>query len=142
MEIGSIGAPDGNAVSRRAAIDQEDFLRVLLTQLQFQDPLEPLDNNEFIAQFAELTNLEQTQQLNDKMDTMLTVENSGQAIGLLGKTVQAATDTGDVVGTVTLVAFNNGRPAIAIRTATGGFVLDLTLGQIEVVRDPVRPIAP
>ncbi len=134
MEVGSIGAPDSDAASRRAAIQQEDFLRVLLAQLQFQDPLEPLDNNEFIAQFAELTNLEQTQQSNDKLDTLLTVQNAGQAIGLIGKTVQAATDSGDVVGVVTLVAFENGTPVLAIQTETGGFVLDLTLGQIEIVR--------
>ena len=134
MEIGSIGAADDNAASRRAAIQQEDFLQVLLAQLQFQDPLEPLDNNEFIAQFAELTNLEQTQQLNDKLDTLLTVQNAGQAIGLIGKTVQAATDAGSVVGVVTLVAFDNGAPAITIRTASGGFILDLTLGQIDIVR--------
>lgn len=134
MEIGSIGAPDENATARRAAIQQEDFLQVLLAQLQFQDPLEPLDNNEFIAQFAELTNLEQTQQLNDKLDTLLTVQNAGQAIGLIGKTVQASTDAGDVVGVVTLVAFADGAPAIAIRTETGGFILDLTLGQISIVR--------
>lgn len=134
MEIGSIGAPDDNTAARRAAIQQEDFLQVLLAQLQFQDPLEPLDNNEFIAQFAELTNLEQTQQFNEKLDTLLTVQNAGQAIGLIGKTVQASTDAGDVVGVVTLVAFNDGAPAITIRTVEGGFILDLTLGQISIVR--------
>lgn len=134
MEVGSIGAPDESAVSRRAAIEQEDFLQVLLAQLQFQDPLEPLDNNEFIAQFAQLTNLEQTQQFNDKLDTLLTVQNAGQSIGLIGRTVQADTDNGSVVGEVTLVAFQNGAPAITIRTETGEFILDLSLGQITIVR--------
>ena len=134
MEVGSIGAPSDEAASRRAAIEQEDFLQVLLAQLQFQDPLEPLDNNEFIAQFAQLTNLEQTQQFNDKLDTLLTVQNAGQSIGLIGRTVQADTDTGSVVGQVTLVAFQNGAPAITIRTETGEFILDLSLGQISIVR--------
>ena len=134
METAGIGVTADNTTSRRAAIQQEDFLQVLLAQLQFQDPLEPLDNNEFIAQFAELTNLEQTQQFNDKLDTLLTLENSGQAIGLINRSVQVATNTGTEVGEVISVAFQNGAPELTISTQSGEFITGISLGQISIIR--------
>lgn len=134
MDVSGIGVAADNSASRSASIQQEDFLKVLLAQLQFQDPLEPLDNNEFIAQFAQLTSLEQTQQLNDKLDTVLALQNSGQAIGLIGRLIEAGTDTGSIVGEVTSVAFQNGAPAMTMRTLTGEFITDITLGQVRIIR--------
>jgi flagellar basal-body rod modification protein FlgD len=134
MAIEGIGATDNSSVSRRAAIGQEDFLRVLLAQLQFQDPLEPMDNNEFIAQFAQLTNLEQTQQMNDRLETLLTLQNGEQAIDLIGRSLEVGTHTGSEVGEVTAVAFRQGVPVITIRTASGAYITDISLGQIRVIR--------
>ena len=47
-----------------------------------------MDNQEFIAQLAQFSNLEQTRQFNDKLDSLLTVQASEQSIGLIGKTVE------------------------------------------------------
>lgn len=134
MAVEAIGAAGENSVARRAAIQQEDFLQVLLAQLQFQDPLEPMDNNEFIAQFAELTNLEQTQQLNDRLETLLTLQNGEQAIDLIGRSVEANINTGLVVGEVSAVAFQNGSPALTIQTQGGDFIADISLGQIRIIQ--------
>lgn len=134
MEVAGIGISADNAASRRVAIRQEDFLKVLLAQLQFQDPLEPLDNNEFIAQFAQLTSLEQTQQFNDKLDTLLALQNGGQAINLIGRAVEAGTNTGSIVGEVTSVDFQKGAPAMTVRTQSGEFISDISLGQVRIIR--------
>lgn len=134
MDIAGVGIPTENAPSNRSSIRQEDFLKVLLAQLQFQDPLEPLDNNEFIAQFAQLTSLEQTQQLNDKLDTLLAVQYGGQAINLIGKSLEAATHSGSVIGEVTSVAFLNGVPTMTLRTPSGEFIGDISLGQVRIIR--------
>jgi len=134
MAISGIGALAESSVTNRAAINQDDFLKVLLAQLQFQDPLKPLDNNEFIAQFAQLTSLEQTQQLNGKLDTLLSLQSGGQAIDLIGRWVEAATSTGSIVGEVTSVAFQNGSPSMTIVTELGDFIADIGLGQISIIR--------
>jgi len=134
MEVSGIGVAADTTSPRRASIQQEDFLKVLLAQLQFQDPLKPLDNNEFIAQFAQLTSLEQTQQLNDKLDSLLTLQNGGQAVDLIGRSVEATTADSSIVGEVTSIAFQNGTPAMTVRTQTGEFVADLSLGQIRIIR--------
>jgi flagellar basal-body rod modification protein FlgD len=137
MATESIGAVSSSTtnVAQRAGLQQEDFLKVLLAQLTFQDPLKPLDNNEFIAQFAQLTNLQQTQQLNDKLDSLLTFQAGGQAVGLIGKTVEVRTeDNSTVVGEVTTTVFRNGTPELVVQAENGDILTDVSLGQILIVR--------
>lgn len=136
MATESIGAVSNGTtnVAQRAGLQQEDFLKVLLVQLTFQDPLKPLDNNEFIAQFAQLTNLQQTQQLNDKLDSLLTFQAGGQAVGLIGKTVEVRTDNSTVVGEVTTTVFRNGTPELVVRAESGDILTEVSLGQILIVR--------
>ncbi len=134
--VESIGAviENQNLATDRAGLAQEDFLQVLLTQLTFQDPLEPLDNSEFLAQFAQLTNLAQTQQQNERLDALLTFQSSTQAVGLLGRTVEVQTEAGTSVGDVTAIAFEDGLPVMTIEESGGSFITDVTLGQIRLVR--------
>ena len=56
--IGSVLNQQDTTVTRQNTIDQEDFIKLFLSQLQFQDPLEPVDNREFLAQLAQFSNLE------------------------------------------------------------------------------------
>ena len=90
MPVESIGADiaSNTAVDNNASLGQEDLFKILLTELSFQDPLDPMDNKEFIAQLAQFTNLEQTRQFNEKLDSVLTVQAADQSIILLGKTVE------------------------------------------------------
>jgi flagellar basal-body rod modification protein FlgD len=136
MAVESVGGvvADTNPVSDRLGLSQEDFLEVLLAQLSFQDPLDPLDNKDFIAQLAQFTSLEQTRQLNDKLDTALLFDGANQALSLLGRTVEVVTDSGTVVGVVNSTAFLEGSPVLNIQTSTGQFLTDVTLSQIRIVR--------
>jgi flagellar basal-body rod modification protein FlgD len=75
---------------------KEDFLKLLTTQLQYQDPLSPSDPKDFVAQLSQFSSLEQLMNLNTTMGTlgtsMTNLQNSQQmtqGLGLLGKTVQA-----------------------------------------------------
>ena len=64
MTIGAIGAaPD--AAASKASLGLQDFMKILLTQLTYQDPLKPMDNQAFMAQMAQFTALEQSKRLND-----------------------------------------------------------------------------
>jgi flagellar basal-body rod modification protein FlgD len=118
----------------QASLGQEDFLKILTTQLSFQDPLKPLDNQQFMAQMAQFASLEQTRTINDNLETMLTIQAASQSIGLIGKTVEVATEGGTVVGQVSSLRFNNGQPLLTIRTAAGQFLVDLGLNNVVVVR--------
>ena len=137
MAIESVGAVVGNSTAalEAAGIGQEDFLKILLTQLSFQDPLKPLDNQEFIAQMAQFTSLEEARQLNDKTDALLSIQSATQSIGLIGKTVEVRTASGSTVGDVTTITFDSsGSPNLTVKTSTGEFLTGITLSQVTVVR--------
>jgi len=135
MAIESIGAaPLTSGIPSSAGLGQEDFLKVLLTQLQFQDPLKPQDNQEFIAQIAQFTSLEINRQQNDKTDSLLTIQSATQALSLIGKQVEISTQAGQQVGTVTAARFLNGEPVLTVRTSSGEFLVDVRLSQISLVR--------
>jgi flagellar basal-body rod modification protein FlgD len=76
----------------KAALGKEDFLKLLVTQLQNQDPLNPTDNTAFVAQLAQFSSLEGITNLNTSMEgvsaSMKAVQNSNAA-SLIGKTVMA-----------------------------------------------------
>ena len=123
-----------SATSSRAQLNLQDFVRILSAQLNHQDPLKPMDNTEFLAQLAQFSSLEQSRQLNDKLDSLLSVQATGQSIGLIGRTVQAQTVSGTVSGQVTQLSFTNGEPRLTIAASGGQTVNDVTLAQVISVR--------
>ncbi|WP_082760087.1 flagellar hook assembly protein FlgD [Abyssisolibacter fermentans] len=56
------------ATQNLGQVDKDSFLKLLVTQLQNQDPLNPMDDKEFIAQMAQFSTLEQIQNLNSTME--------------------------------------------------------------------------
>lgn len=136
MAIDSIGGATGAAgqVAQQAVVNQEDLFRILLTQLNYQDPLKPMDNAEFIAQLAQFTSLEQARQSNQNVEALLKMQAADQSIGLIGKTVEVATATAREVGEVTTIAFNEGSPQLTVRTSAGRFLNSIALSQVQIVR--------
>src|SRR6266702_4499406 len=57
--------------NQTANFNVQDFMKILLTQLAYQDPMKPMDNQQFMSQIAQFTTLEQSQQLNQKIDQLL-----------------------------------------------------------------------
>jgi flagellar basal-body rod modification protein FlgD len=133
MAVESVGLTQATASSQRG-LSQEDFLKILTTQLSFQDPLKPMDNQQFMAQMAQFSSLEQTRVMNSNLETLLSIQAATQSIGLIGRTVEVATDGGSQVGQVTSLRFNNGQPLLTVRTASGQFLYDLGLNNVAVVR--------
>jgi flagellar basal-body rod modification protein FlgD len=136
MAVDSIGAPQSISSTNltSAGLTQDDFLKVLLTQLQFQDPLKPMDNEQFMAQMAQFTALEQSSQTNNKMDNLLSISSADQSLLLLNKTVQVELSNGSQVGQVTTVQFQQGVPVFTIQTSDGQSLNGISLSQISLVR--------
>jgi flagellar basal-body rod modification protein FlgD len=134
--VESIGAIIGNESQQiqRAGLGEEDFLKILLTQLTYQDPLKPMDNQEFIAQFAQFAGLDQSRQSNENLNALLMMQMADQAVGLLGKAVEVRTDSGSVVGEVTAVAFSQGTPLFTVKVGEDQFLTNITLSQVVLVR--------
>jgi len=82
-----------NTASGNSALGSDAFMKLLVAQLQHQDPLNPQDNTEFVAQLAQFSSLEQQTETNKKMDQLLFTQGSSAAFSLLGQEVVVATDS-------------------------------------------------
>lgn len=120
--VASRNSYDTTATTAAPAVtaDYNTFLKLLVTQLQTQDPLNPTDNTEFIAQLASFSAVEQQTQTNGKLDKMLAYLNAGEGASLIGKQVTSADGkTTGVVASVKItdegmVATLNGGAEVAI----------------------------
>ncbi|GAB4374249.1 MAG: flagellar hook assembly protein FlgD [Kiloniellaceae bacterium] len=82
----------GSTAGATLAETFDTFLTLLTTQLQYQDPLNPMDTNEFTSQLVEFTGVEQAINTNKKLDELIALQNGMQlndAVGYIGKTVGA-----------------------------------------------------
>lgn len=66
---------------------QNEFLKLLITELQYQDPLQPMDNRDFIAQMAQFSALEQATQMNRQIGQLLEHSSQSDLYNMLGKEV-------------------------------------------------------
>lgn len=81
-------------------LGKDDFLKLLITQLTHQDPTEPMDDREFIAQMAQFSTLEQMTNLSTEFQRLGGLLQSGQAISLLDKTVDIVLGSATITGQV------------------------------------------
>lgn len=134
MTITSAPPVGGATAAQSSNIGIQDFLKILTAQLNNQDPLKPVDNQEFVAQIAQFATLEQSRQLNVKIDSLLSTQSSTQSVGLLGKTVDVNKDGKVVTGKVTALSLDSGQPLLTITTANGAFQDAITFAQIVNIR--------
>ena len=116
-----------------ASLSLQDFLQVLMTQLTYQDPLKPMDNQEFMAQIAQFTTLEETQQMNTSIQTLVSNQAAQQSVGLIGHTVDFTTQSGPLSGTVQSIDLSGSTPQLSITTSTG-VVSGVSIGQLTSVQ--------
>lgn len=81
------GAAQRQTAQRQSQMDYQMFLRLLVTEMKNQDPTAPMDSTEYVAQLASFSNVEQSVQVNQKLDQLLQLSELTQATSLIGKTV-------------------------------------------------------
>lgn len=95
-------------------LGKNDFLKLLITQLKYQDPTKPMEDKAFIAQMAQFSSLEQMQQMNNAMTLLQKSFIINQTLSLLGKKVEVNSDNGVKNGKVTEISFNCDIPQIKV----------------------------
>lgn len=90
-------------------LGKDAFLHLLVTQMRYQDPLSPLDDKQFLAQMAQFTALEQTQNLTAQMNRL-------NALAMIGREVVVAPASGGdpVLGVVELVSVRGSNTYITV----------------------------
>jgi flagellar basal-body rod modification protein FlgD len=143
----SSSASSGSAATRQpgGALGKDEFLKILVTQLRYQDPMSPLDSSQFAAQLAQFSSLEQLMQLNEGLATQTAASasstlaiNTSLGASLIGRTVLAA-GSRLVVGSnerlsVTADIGGSGTASITVLDASGREVARRTLGSVGAGR--------
>jgi flagellar basal-body rod modification protein FlgD len=115
-------------------LDFQSLLRIILTQLTYQDPLKPLDNSEFVSQLAQFSQLQQTQSLNDQISSLLSAQSATQATSLLGHMVDFTAGQTTISGKVEAVSFTSGQPTVTVKTGDGQTISNISIASIAQVR--------
>ncbi len=117
----STTAPGVQASNTRAAAslgsNLNDFLKLLMTQLQNQDPTQPLDTNQFTSQLVQFATVEQQINANTNLTTLIQLTQGGQMLqagSLVGKQVEAQSDA---------LALQKGRATLDLHPAVSGPVM-------------------
>jgi flagellar basal-body rod modification protein FlgD len=121
--ISAVSSSPGTAASLAATaasspqntLTTQDFLQLLSTQLQNQDPLQPMDNTAYLAQMAQFTSLQQVNTLSTTISQMSGNEQNLAASTYLGRTVTMNNgNSGTVSGQVTAIDFSGTTPTLQI----------------------------
>lgn len=115
-------------------LDFQSLLKIIMTQLTYQDPLKPVDNFQFVSQLAQFSQLQQSQTLNDQITSLLTAQSMTQATSLLGRTVDFTSETQKLSGAVQSISVSSGTPAMTIKLADGTLLANISLSNIETIR--------
>ena len=144
--------------NRNDALGKDAFLQLLVTQMQYQDPLDPQDNSEYLSQLAQFSALEQMSNVSSSLEKVNTlIENIdtsvlvGQLSGMIGKEVQwtmtsSTTDengnvnyvTSTLVGDVTGVSISDGAPSLVAKVKGDDgteYVYKVAVGDIISIRE-------
>ena len=113
----STGAISGSTTAGVDGLSGQDFMKILMKQLQYQDPFKPMDNGEMIDQIAKIRELEMNTKLTDKLAGLGDQERFAAAAAMIGKYVRGqVTDANgnaySTEGTVKGVQFNQKGEAI------------------------------
>jgi flagellar basal-body rod modification protein FlgD len=120
-------------------LTDEDFLSLLLTQLQFQDPLDPMEGVEMVNQIASLNQVEQLQSANQNLEALIlgmASLNNANAVQLIDRDVLMVGDTFTAEGATAQIGYVLGDAAdsveVSVLDSTGTVVQSWTHGETDV----------
>ncbi|MCG7489143.1 hypothetical protein MHN79_06550 [Vibrio sp. Of14-4] len=126
------GISQTNNISNvNSALRQDDFIKLFMSQLKAQDPLEPVNNQDFLAQMAQFSLLESSRMSNQELSAVRQLVESTQGVSLIGKTAETISGGNSVMGEVISVGFNSSGTVVSLKSkdASGE---DLYLNDVPV----------
>ncbi len=97
----STGYTSQTDAATKTQVDYQSFLKLLVAQMKNQDPTNPMDSTQYMAQLASFSNVEQSVQMNQKLEQMLQSNTLAQADAIIGRTLTS--QDGAITGKVTEV---------------------------------------
>ncbi len=107
------------------SLGKDDFLKLFVAQLQHQDPMNPMQDAEFMGQMAQFSTLEQVTNLAKANEAIASSLSLSQSVGLLGRTV-TWTDDADIAHTGVVEKVNQTEDGKTVLTVSGTAGVDPT----------------
>jgi flagellar basal-body rod modification protein FlgD len=138
----SASSSSSGAVGGTKQMGQQDFLKLLLAQMQNQDPMQPMDDTQMMSQMAQFSALEATQQLQATIQQSSNMQAVFQAGALIGKYVEAnQSDGSDISGAVTGVDFTSTNGVVSPTLQIDGKDIDYST-IVKVSSTPITSSTP
>jgi flagellar basal-body rod modification protein FlgD len=119
---------DSSSAINSASSIQMDYMKLLITQLQNQNPLEPMDNNEMASQLAQFSQLQQLESMNSSFASVLSTTERNYANSLIGKEISFASEdeagTKDITSGIVEEVINNVNGQIVLVTGDHAVALE------------------
>lgn len=117
MEVGGVAKdpiPQGT-YDPYEALDIDAFLKLMITELQNQDPLNPMDNNAMLQQISQIQSIQSNKQLSETLESVMLGQSMASATSLLDQTIHGLTDGGEEIsGRVERVSVEHGVPRLIV----------------------------
>ncbi|MCL6440361.1 MAG: hypothetical protein K6T27_02545 [Thermoleophilum sp.] len=107
-------AQDGSRALAAAGFDKDSFLKLLVAQLKMQNPLQPTDNDRFVAQLTQFATLEQLQQLVTVAQREQKKDEASRAVALVGRVATYERDGSERSGRVLRVDLGGEEPTLVL----------------------------
>ena len=122
-------------IARTSTLGQEDFLKLLMTQLQNQDPMEPMDNGEFMGQMAQFSTVQGVTEMGESIDGLVSIYQGQQMsanAGMIGKQALvngnwAQLEGGKLAGAIDLTTAANDL-RVDVKSESGELMASIGLG--------------
>ena len=120
--VDSVQTTSGNQLERKTGgtLGKDDFLKLFVAQLQHQDPMNPMQDSDFMGQMASFSTLEQITNMATANQNVAASLSSSNAIGLLGRTVTYVDQNDQIhTGKVEKVSTADGKPFLTVDGTSG-----------------------
>lgn len=113
-------------------LDLDSFFQLMITELQTQDPLNPLENDELLAQISQIREVGATERLTETLDSVLLGQNIASATNLIGAQVEGLSDDREQVsGVVSRVTIDKGVPKLFLQLNATAEAAEAVDGNVE-----------
>lgn len=133
--VGAVGSSNSIETVQNTTLGKDEFFEMLIAQLKYQDPLNPMDGTDFTAQLAQFSSLEQLQNINTSLETVSANQilmNQVEAVNLIGKDVAAQGDIIETDGTPKEIVYNLSEDVssgtVSIYSSDGSLVETIDVG--------------